>query len=170
MRLEGSSRPGTAFTLVETAFAVALVAIFFVGLFLIDSQCLYYVNCSRELLSASSMLQARMEQIRNCHWSQITDANGTYLSSSSVLGTAVTGGSSLGAITEVITVDSYPTATGTPIKVTRASNGTVTVNQTNSSVTTGDLASITIQTSWTTAPGARSRLVALTTIWGENSR
>jgi hypothetical protein len=170
MRVGNSSRSCTAFTLIETTFAVALVAIFFVALFMINTQCLYYVNCSRELLDASGVLQTRMEQLRNCHWSQITASNGSYISGSNVLGKAVSGESSLGSATEVITVDSYPTATGAPIKVTRASNGAVTVNHTNSAVANGDMAAITIQLTWTTAPGKRARSVALSTIWAENTR
>jgi hypothetical protein len=156
--------------LVETAFAVGLVAIFFIALFLINSQCLYYVNCSRELLDASDILQTRVEQMRNCHWSQITASDGSYISGSNILGTAVNGASALGSVTEVIKVDSYPTPTGTPITVTRASNGTVTVSQTNSSVTNGDMAAITVQLTWTTAPGGRARSVAISTVWAENTR
>jgi hypothetical protein len=167
MRLARSPK---AFTLVETAFSAALVGIFFAALFLINSQCLYYVNASRELLCASGILQTRMEQLRNCHWSQVTDTSGNYISSASVLGTAVSGQSNLGATTEVIKVDSYPTPTGTPITVTRGSDGTVTVNQTNSAIANGDMASITVQLSWTTAPSARSRSVMLSTIWAENTR
>jgi hypothetical protein len=111
-----------------------------------------------------------MEQMRNCHWSQVTDGTGAYISGSNILGTAVTGSSNLSTLTEVVTVDSYPTATGTPIKVTRASNGTVTVNQTNANVTKADLAAITVSISWTTAPGGRPRTVAVSTLWGENTR
>jgi hypothetical protein len=170
MGLVRAGYPPNGFSLVETSFAVALVGIFFVGLFSLNSQCLYFVNSSRELLTASGVLQTRMEQLRNVHWSQISNSAGTYIAGSNVLGTAVSGESTLGSVTEVITVDSYPTATGTPLQVTRASNGTVTVNQTNSSIATGDMATITIQLTWMAAPGARSRSVALSTIWAENTR
>lgn len=170
MGLVRSGYPPNGFSLIETSFAVALVGIFFVGLFSLNSQCLYLVNSSRELLMASGVLQTRMEQLRNVHWSQISDSTGSYIAGSNVLGTAANGESNLGTVSEVITVDSYPTATGTPIKVTRASNGTVTVNQTNSAVATGDMAAITIQLSWKAAPGARLRSVALSTVWAENTR
>jgi hypothetical protein len=179
MRLQKSASSCAGFTLVDTAFGAALVAIFFIALFLINSQCLYYVNCSRELLDASGILQARMEQLRNCHWSQIADSTGSYISGSNILGTAVSGESLLGSVTEVITVDKYPTPTPAPsgsptptppIKITRSPNGTVAVNQQNSSVATGDMAAITISLSWSTAPGARARSVSLSTVWAENTR
>jgi hypothetical protein len=177
MRLGRTSTYSDAFTLVETAFAAALVAVFFAALFLINSQCLYFVNCSREILCASGILQTRMEQLRNCHWSQVTASDGSYISGSNVLGTAPPGAGILGSVTEVITVDKYPKPSPSaspsptpPIQVTRASNGAVTVNQQNTSVSGGDMAFITIQLTWTTAPGARSRSVMLSTIWAENTR
>jgi hypothetical protein len=169
MRFERPARSNAAFTLVETAFGVALTAIFFIALFLINSQCLYYVNCSRELLTASGVLQTRMEQLRNCHWSNVTKSDGTYISGSNVLGTAAPGASLLSSTVETITVDSYPTPTNTPITITRT-NGTASVTQTNANVTNGDMATITIQLTWNTAPGRRARKVALSTVWAENTR
>jgi hypothetical protein len=176
MRLVSRSISHAAFSLIETAFGAALVAVFFIALFLINSQCLYYSNCSRELLTASGVLQTRMEQLRNCHWSQVTASSGSYVSGSNVLGTAAPGASLLSTPVEVITIDSYPvpqasaTPAATPIQVTRNSNGTTTVNSTNSAVANGDMAAITIQLTWNTAPGARSRKVALSTVWAENTR
>jgi hypothetical protein len=162
MRLVRSSKSCAAFTLIDTTFAVALVGLFFIALFLVNSQCLYFVNCSRELLTAGGVLQTRMEQIRNLHQSQIaaTDIQ-------TILNAAVSGESALGSVQEVITVDTYPTASGSPIQVTRASNGTVTINHTNTFGSSGNsvLVSITAQTSWTSAPGARARSVSISTVW-----
>jgi hypothetical protein len=155
------------FTLIDTVFAAALVGVFFVTLFGVNSQCLYVVNSSRELSTAGQALQGRMEQVRNCHWSQITDPN--YLSNS-VFNTAMNGVSNLGAVTEVATINAYPTALNPAIQLTRNSNGTVTINSTNSAIANGDMVSVTLQVSWTAGPGARNRSVAITTTWAENSR
>ena len=170
MRLGRTSTYSDAFTLVETAFSAALVAVFFAALFLINSQCLYFVNCSREILCASGILQTRMEQLRNCHWSQVTASNGAYIASNSVLGTAASGSSNLGATTEVIKIDSYPTPTNTPITVTRTNGAVPSPTPGSAAIANGDMATITIQLTWTTAPGARSRSVMLSTIWAENTR
>ena len=174
MKLPQASQPSHAFTLVETAFAAALVAVFFVSLFLINSQCLYFVNCSRELTTASGILQTRMEQLRNCHWSQLTASDGSYIRSSSVLGTAAPGASQLGAMTETINVNSYPTAAGAGITLTRQADGSVPAPSPsptpNTAVAKADMASITIQLTWTTAPGGRSRSASLSTVWAENTR
>ena len=171
MKLPRAYTQRYAFTLVETAFACALVGIFFASLFLINSQCLYFANSSRELVTASGILQARMEQLRNCHWSQLTSSTGSYISSSSVLGTAAPGASQLGTITETIKVDSYPTAQPSPgpITVTRTNN-TASCTTQNAAVASADMASITISLTWTTAPGGRPRSVSLSTLWAENTR
>lgn len=159
--------------MIETAFAAALVGISFVALFSINSQCLYYVNCSRELLTASNVLQARMEQLRNCHWSQVTASDGSYIKGANVLGTAAPGVAALGSVTEVIKVDSYPSPqSGSPgaLTITRLPNGTLTGPTTNAAIASGDMAAITISISWTTAPGSRSRSVSLSTVWAEKTR
>lgn len=155
------------FTLIDTVFAAALVGLFFVALFGVNSQCLYLVNSSRELSTAAQVLQGRMEQLRNCHWGQITDPN--YLSNN-IFTTAMNGASNLGNVSEVATINAYPTALNPAMQLTRASNGTVTVNSTNSAIANGDMVTINLQVSWTAAPGSRSRSVAIDTIWAENSR
>ena len=155
------------FTFIDNVVAMTIFAGFFIALYSINTQCLQLVSSSRQALAAGESLQDRMEQVRTCTWAQITDSN--YISSS-ILNTAANNAPLLGSITEVITVNAYPTAVNPPIQVTRASNGTVTVNSTNATIKNGDLVAINIQLSWTAARGSRARSMAINTIWGENSR
>lgn len=155
------------FTFIDNVVAMMIFAGFFIALYSINAQCLQLVSSSRQALAAGQSLQDRMEQVRTCTWAQITDSN--YISSS-ILNTAVNNAPILGGVTEVITINSYPTAVNPPIKVTRASNGTVTINSTNAAIATGDLVAINIQLSWTAARGSRARSMAIYTTWGENSR
>lgn len=158
------SEKQAGFTLIDVAFAAAVVALAYIALFLVNTQCLYFVNCSRELVTAGGVLQTRMEQIRNLKQSSISASD---ITSNNVLGTAVNGESALGSVQEVITIDTYPNPSGSPIQVTRASNGTVTINHTNTFGSSSNpvLVSITAQTSWTSAPGARPRSVSISTVW-----
>ena len=166
MRLPCSSRSKTGFTFVETLFAVGLVATFFVTLFAVSSQCMYFVNASRELLIAGQTAQSRLDQVRNCTWTQLTDAN--YIANN-ILNTAVNGSSSLGTVTEVVTINAFPTAVSPAMQITR-SGGTTTINSTNSTIASGDMATINVLLSWSAAPGARSRSLAVSTTWVENVR
>lgn len=86
------------------------------------------------------------------------------------MNSAASNAPTMGSVTETITINAYPTAVNPPIQVTRASNGSVTINSTNSAIATGDLVAINIQLSWNAARGNRARSMAVSTTWGEISR
>jgi len=161
------------FSLVEATFACALVAVFFIGLFGLNSQCLLVTNSSRELMSAGQSLQARMEQLRASNWATVTTA----ASLQTLFTPAVSGATSLGAVTEVVTIYKYPppaNPTPTPIQLTRVSNGsanvTPTINTTNATLTNGDMVQINLQWSWRSAPSGRQRSMAISTVYGVNTQ
>ena len=167
-----SSRPCDGFSLVEAAFAAALVAVAFVTLFALNTQCLYFVNSSREVTTAGQTVQSRMEQLRNCTWAQITDAT----SVQTLLTPPMTGASSLGSVTEVVTINKYPLTnpSPTPIQLTRVGSGVgnvvPTINSTNSTIASADMVAISLQLSWTAGPRARARKIAVSTIYGKNTQ
>ncbi len=146
---------------------MTIFAGFFIALYSINAQCMLLVSASRQALAAGQSLQDRMDQVRNCTWAQITDSS--YISSS-VMNSAASNAPTMGSVTETITINAYPTAVNPPIQVTRASNGSVTINSTNSAIATGDLVAINIQLSWNAARGNRARSMAVSTTWGEISR
>ena len=167
VRLKPSSAGQGAFSLVEAMFATALVAGFFVSLFALSTQCLYFANASRELVAAGQTGQTRLEQLRDCTWAQVTSASYIH---DSILNSAVTGASTLGSVTEVVKVDGYPTALNPYIQVTRAGNGTVTIDSTNNATAANDMAIITVTLTWTASPAARSRSIVVSTVYAENSK
>lgn len=156
------------FSLLEAAFGAAIVGIFFVALFALNSQCLYFVNSSRELICAGQTAQSRLEQLRTCTWSQITNASAVQ----TLLTPPMTGASSLGSVTEVVTVNAYPTALNPGIQLTRVGDGisnvAPTINSNNNLIANGDMVTITLQLTWTAAPAARSRSIAVSTVFAEN--
>jgi Tfp pilus assembly protein PilV len=161
------------FSLVEAVFACALVAVFFIGIFGLNSQCLLFANSSRELMSAGQSLQARMEQLRALTWTKITDATAIQ----TLLTPAVSPTNSLGAVTEVVTIYKYPppaNPTPTPIQLTRVANGTAnvtpTINTTNATLASGDMVQVNMKWTWQAAPNSRQRSMSISTIYGKNTQ
>jgi len=161
------------FSLVEAVFACALVAVFFIGIFGLNSQCLLFANSSRELMSAGQSLQARMEQLRALTWTKITDATAIQ----TLLTPAVSPTNSLGAVTEAVTIYKYPppaNPTPTPIQLTRVANGTAnvtpTINTTNATLASGDMVQVNMKWTWQAAPNSRQRSMSISTIYGKNTQ
>ena len=161
------------FSLVEAVFACALVAVFFIGIFGLNSQCLLFANSSKELMSAGQSLQARMEQLRAANWATVTTAT----SVQTLFTPAVSGATNLGVVTEKVWIYRYPppaSPTPVPIYLTRVSNGsanvTPTINTTNATLTNGDMVQINLQWSWRSAPSGRQRSMAISTVYGVNTQ
>ena len=115
---------------------------------------------------AQESLQDRVEQLRNCTWPQITDAN--YIAAS-VLNTPSNDATFLAAATETATINTYPTPLSPPILVTR-SGATVTIGSSNAAIANSDLVRVDIVLNWTTSPGRRALSAGTSTIYGENSK
>ena len=159
------ARSLAAFTLVENAFAVAIVGLFFVTLYALNAQCLYMLNSGREAAAAEQSAQDRLEQLRNCTWAQLTDAS--YLRDN-VLNGSTTGERNLGLVTETVTVNAYPVALNPAISVVR-SNGTATTASLNASIADSDIVRVDLVLNWTAGPGGRSRTQAVTTLIAQNN-
>lgn len=124
-----------AFTFIENLVTITIVVLFFAALYAVNAQCLSMLNAGRGAALADMGLQDRIEQLRSCTWSQLTDA--TYLQSS-VLNTATNTAANLGQVTESVRISGYPLAVNPPINVVR-SNGAVSVVSSNASLANGDL-------------------------------
>jgi hypothetical protein len=158
------ARSSAAFTFIENIFALALVAISFVALFSLNAQCLYMLNSGRGAVFATQSLQDRAEQLRNCTWSQLTDAS--YIQSS-VLNSSTNGIQNLGQVTETVTVNAYPTALNPPNSVVR-SNGSPSTVSSNAAIANGDMVRVDIVLAWTRL-GNRARTKAMTTVIAKNT-
>lgn len=62
-----------AFTVLEAAFASAIVTVVLSGLFVLQSNMIRMLASSTETTNASAHLQIRVEQVRLANWSQLTD-------------------------------------------------------------------------------------------------
>ena len=159
------TRSAGAFTLVENAVAVAIVGLFFVALYMLNTQCLYMLNSGREAVAAEQSAQDRLEQLRNCTWAQLTDAN--YLRDN-ILSASTTGARNLGSVTETVTVNAYPIALSPAISIVR-SNGTATAASSNASIANTDIVRVDLALNWQAGPGGRSRTQAVTTLIAQNN-
>jgi Tfp pilus assembly protein PilE len=157
------ARSPAAFTLIENVFAVAIVGLFFIALYALNSQCVYMLNSGRGAAIAEQSSQDRLEQLRNCTWAQLTDAN--YLRDN-VLNASTTA-RSLGAVTETVTVNAYPIAVSPVISVVR-NNGTATTASSNAAIANGDIVRVDLALSWNAGLGGRSRSQAMTTLIAKN--
>lgn len=154
-----------AYTLIENVFAMAIVALFFGALYALNSQCLYLLNSGRGAAIAQQSLQDRMDQLRNCTWSQLTNA--AYLQSS-VLNSSTNGSGSFGTVTETVTVNAYPVALSPAISVVR-SGGTASTASSNVAIANSDMVRVDVALVWSNGPGRRSRTQAATTVIAKNS-
>jgi type II secretory pathway pseudopilin PulG len=153
-----------AFTFIENVFAMAIIAIFFVAVFALNTQCLYLLNSGRGAAFATESMQDRLEQLRNCTWSQLTDAS--YIQSS-VLNSSTNGMQNLGQVTETVTVNAYPTPLTPPTSVVR-SNGSASTVSSNASIANGDMVRVDVVLAWTRL-GNRARTEAMTTVIAKNN-
>ena len=149
-----------AFTFIENLVAITIVVLFFAALYAVNAQCLSLLNAGRGAALADMSLQDRMDQLRSCTWSQLTDA--TYLKSS-VLNTATNTAANLGQVTESVRISAYPLAVHPPINLVR-SNGSVSVVSSNATLVDGDLVRVETMLTWNSSSGGRSRTQATTTL------
>src|SRR5258708_36847864 len=80
-----SKRPQSGTTLVETAVAATLIAVFFATIFELNAVCLRYIDASKESVAALQGVQDRLEALRNLAFTPDPNgsdlANATYLKS-----------------------------------------------------------------------------------------
>jgi len=122
-----SKRPQSGTTLVETAVAATLIAVFFATIFELNAVCLRYINASKESVAALQGVQDRVEALRNLAFTDMTNA--TFVQNLMV---NPANGSDFAKTkpTEVVTIKAYNTATkstsGTGIQISRPVGAIVT--------------------------------------------
>jgi len=128
-----SKRPQSGTTLVETAVAATLIAVFFATIFELNAVCLRYIDASKESMAALQGVQDRVEALRNLAFAPDPTgsdlANATYLKSLMV---TPGNGSDFAKTkpTEVVTIKAYNTAaksvSGIGIQISRPAGTNVT--------------------------------------------
>ena len=137
-------------TLVEVLVATLLLASFFASLFEANAVCLRFIAASKQSVGAIEAVQARAEVFRNLAFSDLTTTSFVQ----NLLATAANTSDFAKSATEVVKITAYPTANGVT-QMTRATNGTVSLDSTAASL--GTLVKVDISQSWTGVLGGRQR-------------
>jgi len=150
------------FTFIDLMAAVGVVAIGFAGIFYSNSRALNMLRASKETVTASKMLQQRMELVRLQDWAEVTDV----ASVQTLMGTAADASGLLTNPVETITVSPFPPSAGAAtIQVQRAANGTVTQISDNPNLVDGNSAvRVDVRVTWTGTPNGRTRLRETSTV------
>jgi hypothetical protein len=138
-------------TLVEILVATLLLASFFASLFEANALCLRFIAASKQSVGAIEAVQARAEVFRNLAFTDLTTTS--YVQN--LLATAANTSDFAKSATEVVKISAYPTANGVT-KMTRATNGTVNLDSTATSLGS-TLVKVDISQSWTGVLGGRQR-------------
>ncbi len=138
-------------TLVEILVATLLLASFFASLFEANAVCLRFIAASKQSVGAIEVVQARAEVFRNLRFSDLTTTS--YVQN--LLTTAANTSDFAKSATEVVKISAYPTANGVT-QMTRATNGTVSLNSTATSLGS-TLVKVDISQTWTAVLGGRQR-------------
>ena len=120
------------FTILEAAFASAIVTVVLGGLFVLQSNLMRMLASSTETTNASAHLQTRVEQVRLANWSQLTDPGWVQ---STLLKSPTDADVNLPGLTETCTVSPYQSPCSgapavpppPPFTVTRKADGTLAV-------------------------------------------
>ena len=137
-------------TLVEILVATLLLASFFASLFEANAVCLRFIAASKQSVGAIEVVQARAEVFRNLRFTDLTTTS--YVQN--LLATAANTSDFAKSATEVVKISAYPTANGVT-QMTRATNGTVSLDSTATSL--GTLVKVDISQTWTAVLGGRQR-------------
>jgi len=115
--------------LVECMIAMAVLAVFFIGAFGVNSQVLGLVRASREAAAAEQCTRDRIDKMRNASWTSMVSAD--YICNTVLASTGNTF-PDLAGLVVTITVSAYPPPSGTTgastIIVTRSADGSASVN------------------------------------------
>ena len=152
----------SGFTLIDVLGAVLVVGIAFGGIFAANSRALGMVKSAKQVAVASKCLQQRIEQIRNYNWTQVTDA----IAMQDLYAVPPLPSSELPGFAEQVTVSAFTPATsgsassaptGALLQISRASNGTVTLNSDNPDLVEKRVIRVDTRITWP-GPGGTQRV------------
>jgi hypothetical protein len=149
-RLSDAGQCGS--TLIESAIAAAVCALFLGSLFTLNSSTMETIRMAREAACASQVLQQRIEGMRIANWHQITDANWIQ---TNLLNTDAAGSSGLKNISETLTLIPYGSSSTATTQLTRA-NGTATIVTQNTGLLTENAVQVVWTVNFTGAPNDRA--------------
>src|ERR1700676_4768700 len=112
-----------ASTLLESAIAASICALFLESLFTMNTSTMETIKMAREVAWASQILQQRIEGMRIANWHQVTDANWIR---ANFLNTDAPGSDGLKNLSETLTLIPYGSGATSTTQLMRA-NGSTTI-------------------------------------------
>lgn len=141
-----------AFSLIETTVAAAISAMFLSSLFTMNMSTMDTIRCAKESITASQILQQRMESMRIANWHEVTDADWLH---DNLLNTDVAGSTPLKNLSETLTIVAYGSGNVGNTQLTR-SNGQATILSENTTLLQENAIKIIWTVNYTGAPNSRS--------------
>jgi hypothetical protein len=138
-------------TLIESAIAAAVCALFLGSLFTVNTSTMESIKMAREAACASQVLQQRIEALRIANWHQITDASWIQ---GNLLNSDAAGSDALKNVSETLTLIPYGSSSTSTTQLTRANGAAAIVTQ-NSSLLTENAVKVIWTVNFTGAPNDR---------------
>jgi type II secretory pathway pseudopilin PulG len=114
------------FSLIESTIAAAISALFLSSVFTLNISTMETIRCAKEGVSASQVLQQRIESLRIANWQQITDANWI---AANLLNADALGSAPLKNLSETLSLIPYGSTSIGNTQLTRTPTGTTIVNR-----------------------------------------
>jgi hypothetical protein len=140
-----------ASTLLESAIAASICALFLGSLFTMNSSTMETIKMARETAWASQILQQRTEGMRIANWHQVTDADWIR---ANLLNTDAPGSSGLKNLSETLTLVPYGSSSTSTTQFLRA-NGSTSIVFENPSLLTESAMKVIWTVNFTGAPNDR---------------
>lgn len=151
------------FALVEVLVAAMVVALFMAGAFYCNGRALGMLRASKETISATRVLEERMEHLRHSNWVEVTDAASlvALYTPPAAAATGMTG------LVETVNLTAWPAPSpaATPLQISRpTTTGLPTVVSDDPTLVDKPAVRVNVKVSWTGGPGARTRVRETSTI------
>jgi type II secretory pathway pseudopilin PulG len=114
------------FSLIESTIAAAISALFLSSVFTLNISTMETIRCAKEGVSASQVLQQRIESLRIANWQQITDPDWI---AANLLNADALGAGPLKNLSETLSLIPYGSTSIGNTQLTRTGTGTTIVNR-----------------------------------------
>lgn len=141
-----------ASTLVESAIAASICALFLGSLFTMNTSTMGAIKMAKETAWASQVLQQRVESMRIANWHQVTDADWIQ---ANLLNTDASGSSGLKQLSETLTLIPYGSSSTSKTQLTRT-NGSTSIVTRNSLLLTEDAMKVVWAVNYLGTPNDRA--------------
>jgi type II secretory pathway pseudopilin PulG len=142
-----------AFTLVDVSMALVVTVLFGAAAFATNSRLLLSLKNQKESTAATTALQERKESLRSIAFNSIAGANYIH---DNIFTFPTQSEGPLGSLSETVTVDAYPSPTGSPTTLLRNSqypSCQIVSNNANLSYPSQSVLRVDVVLTWTSANG-----------------